>query len=466
MSKRQIFSGPVAELIAVLAPHVVKSDWLRMSGKVEGRVQKQQRLIRLGALVGDLSKLQENLAFTPRVLKAALYVILESAAWKSSLASAEVWVTTHQQQLAKDLRSICQARNKSKPAKWISALARARKQIFPGPGSSSTDPAAPPAAAEEAIDCTMDEEEGEEEEPVDPSPTGEDPDDEPAFEMKDAKVAKPAPADSSQAEVAKPAPADSSQAAVVAAPTSPAAEKLNYVFGWSADSGLAWRAQLARGRTLPKEFTSNIWYDENGRMESPIVAVWHDGVMQEIDEMPVGVYLSRLPKNQLQPRSPPRSASASSPPQESAQEGTMKRPAAAPTTAKESKKAKAVIDSGILPSGKQAAIAFLKDKQMLIRLTIGKSPMLYIRQDKEGSEDIMRQILSKLIAGEVQEDKIELRKLRDSLCKPAGPDARPSASPEPAEAEVPSTEDPAALPSITALSNFARFDTFMGGCPS
>ena len=36
MSKRQIFSGPVAELIAVLAPHVVKSDWLRMSGKVDG----------------------------------------------------------------------------------------------------------------------------------------------------------------------------------------------------------------------------------------------------------------------------------------------------------------------------------------------------------------------------------------------------------------------------------------------
>ena len=108
----------------------------------------------------------------------------------------------------------------------------------------------------------------------------------------------------------------------------------------------------------------------------------------------------------------------------------------------------------------------------MIRICIDGNPFLHCREDRPGALEHMRHILSMLVSGKVAADKVELRKLRDSLF--AGPEpahaepkrAKLSHAPQPpAEPpKAPPVHEPA-VSSKHAVSQFASFDKFMGDAP-
>ena len=288
MEARSIFStgGPIQELQAILAQHVVKHDWLRMTAVVETRSQKQQRLIKLGPLVQQLTALQANLSFSPKVMKDALKTVVESSDFKSSLESIDKWVKSHQEQLAADLRGVQQARNKRNPPVWLKALARNKGPIkfFASSASAETMPA-PIGDEEEELD---EEEEEEEEEPHEhDEETTAEPAAEPAFERATPQNTT---IDSSSG-----SPNASPKPILIESPTPKPPSNQEFVVGWAGDAswpGNAWRAPIIRGKVVSKEFSTKIDFDPND-LDQPVWATFADGSKHKIDEMPGSVYCAQ-----------------------------------------------------------------------------------------------------------------------------------------------------------------------------
>ena len=370
----------------------------------------------------------------------ALALLVQSASWKGSLHSSKTWVQNMQRQLAKDLRTIAQAQLKGTPPKWLAAL-HARPLFRAGTldSAASAQPSVPsgelaPSGSSEKLassgpgDAAADDgdEGSEESEDGTESALKKDGDD-PAFEMM-APLEVPAPATPQEPEPRS--------------PRSPEPPRRN--------------PRLHKGRVLAKEFTDVVL--EPGPEDDSAKGVkvrFPDNMVVEIAEMPISVYVAR--KMHATPQAskalPPSAPTASSP-----VDSVLKRPSAS----QPARSSAVAVDSKVLPDGRQARISIKKDHHLLLMLSIGGQPMLYVRESVEGSYDIMRHVLAKLMSNEVQAEKMALRKLRDSMI--------PGPAPKEANMQRKSsgrTETIASLPSNLAVScPFAAFDEFMGSAPS